>query len=75
MNIQEAKTLKQGQIIYHSEKKNADGTPMRARITSIKTWKRSPERIELKVKRGLYEYATFNQDEIHVLALNESDCK
>jgi hypothetical protein len=64
MNLQEAKQLKQGDYIHHTTKKNSDGTPMRARVTSIKTWKRSPERIEVRYKRGLYEYGAFNEREL-----------
>ena len=33
------------------------------KITSIKTWKRLPERIEIHVKYGMYEYATLSLDE------------
>ena len=64
MNLQEAKTLKAGDYIHHVTKKNSDGTPMRARVTSVKTWKRSPERIEVRYKRGLYEYGTLNEREL-----------
>ena len=72
MTLDEAKKLKQDDTIYHVSKKNADGTPMRAKITSIKIWKRSPERIEVRVKRGLYEYATFNQDELAQITTKEA---
>jgi len=67
MTLNEAKQLKNGQMVYHTSKKNADGTPMRAKVTSIKTWKRSPDRVEVNVKRGLYEYATFNEYELDQL--------
>lgn len=70
MNLEQAKNLRQGQMVYHVTKKNADGTPMRARVTSIKTWKRSPERIEVRVKHGLYDYATFTQNELDQLTTN-----
>ena len=33
------------------------------KITSIKTWKRQPERLEIHVKYGMYEYATLSLDE------------
>ena len=65
MNIEQAKNLKQGDYIHHVSKTNADGTPMRARITSIKTWKRSPGRVEIRYKRGLYEYGAFNERELN----------
>jgi hypothetical protein len=71
MTLQEAKTLKAGDTVYHTSKTNADGTAMRARVTSIKTWKRSPESIAVKVKRGLYEYAVFDQMDIHLITMTE----
>ena len=64
MNIEQAKNLKQGDYIHHVSKTNADGTPMRARVTSVKTWKRSPDKVEVRYKRGLYEYGTFNEREL-----------
>ncbi len=67
MNIKTAKKLKQGDMVYHTEKKNADNTPMRARVTSVKTWERSPSRIEVRVKHGLYDFATFDETEIHLI--------
>ena len=69
MTLTEAKTLKTGDYIHHVIKKNADGTPMRARVTSIKTWKSSPERVEVRCKHGLYEYATFKERELSQIAV------
>jgi hypothetical protein len=46
MTLQEAKTLKTGDYIHNPHKFNADKTPMRARITSIKTWKRDHDRMD-----------------------------
>jgi hypothetical protein len=71
MNIEQAKQLKKGQTVYHVTKKNADGTPMRAKVTSIKTWKRSPDRIQVRVKRGLYEYTYFTESELDQITLCE----
>ena len=71
MTLTEAKTLKSGDYIHHVIKKNADGTPMRARVTSIKTWKRSPERIEVRCKHGLYDYATFNESELNQINIGD----
>lgn len=72
MNIEQAKQLKQGQIVYHKIKTNADGSPMRAKVTSVKTWKRSPEKIEIGLKRGLYDYAKFTENELHLLSYSEN---
>ena len=45
-----------GDILHHITRTNADGTPMRVRVSGmLKTWKRDPERFKLPVKYGLYE--------------------
>lgn len=72
MNIETAKGLKQGQMVYHTIKRNADGSPMRAKVTSVKTWKRSPDRVEIGLKHGLYDYAKFNETDIHHIETDES---
>ena len=64
MTLEMAKNLKQGQEIYHTSRKNADGTPMRCKVTSIKTWVTRPEEVLVKFKRGLYEYGTIDQTEL-----------
>ena len=64
MKIEQAKNLKAGDMIHHVSKKNSDGTPMRAIVTSIKTWKTRPDDILVSVKHGLYDYAKFTQDEL-----------
>jgi hypothetical protein len=64
MTIERAETLKQGEYVHHVSKKNADGTPMRARVTSVKTWKTRPNEINVHIKRGMYEYAVFTADEL-----------
>lgn len=69
MNLQQAKMLKQGQMVYHTWKKNADGSPMRAKVTSVKVWKRSPERVEVRVKHGLYDYAVFDENSLQEITV------
>lgn len=61
-----AKCLEVGTTLYHNTLKNADQTPMRFKlIGKPKTWKRSPERVELSLKRGLYQYFRVNESELH----------
>ena len=64
MTIHEAKNLKPGDYIHVQDKHNADGSPMRARITSVKTWKTRPLAILIGYKRGLYEYGKFDETEL-----------
>lgn len=50
-----------GDIFYHRELRNADGTPLRVRVTGkCKTWVRRPEKFELPIKHGLREYGYIN---------------
>lgn len=40
-----------------------DGTLRRVKVTSVKTWKRDSSRVEIGVKYGMYEYASFTGPE------------
>lgn len=62
LTLEKAKTLKCGTILNHSNAKpNADGTPARFKVTSVKTWKRDAGRIEIRVQRGMYEHYTWTE--------------
>jgi hypothetical protein len=69
MTIEQAKTLKVGSYVHHVSKKNADGTPMRAKVLSVKTWKTRPHDVVVSVKHGMYDYAKFSQDELSQIEL------
>ncbi len=77
LSITDMKNLRSGQILnclgFGSESDaiivNADGTPARLKVTSVKTWKRTPDRVEVKVQRGLYEHYTFEADDRHRLKI------
>jgi len=73
MNLQEAKELKRGNILvpnldqveyFNKGGKNRDGSLMRFKVTSIKTWKRNPNRIQIGLSRGLYEHYKIDESEI-----------
>jgi hypothetical protein len=64
MTLTEAKALTSGDYIHHVSLKNADGTPMRARVTSVQTWVRQPDKVIIKFKRGLKEFGTFSEREL-----------
>jgi len=54
MNLSQAKKLKSGDLLYSKKHINADGSPMRARVTgAVKTWKRDPSRVKVPMKHGL----------------------
>jgi len=49
-----AETLKHGQILHHITLKNADKSPLRARVNGkLKTWKTRPNEFSLPMKHGL----------------------
>lgn len=53
---EQAVALRHGVTLHHVALKNADGTPLRARVNGkCKTWKRTPEAFQLPMKYGMYE--------------------
>jgi hypothetical protein len=71
MTLSEAKSLKRGMMTHHVWKKNADGSPMRAKVTSVKTWKTKSEAVEVHVKHGMYDYAVFSENELDQIELGD----
>ncbi len=69
MTLAQAKQLKAGDYVHHVTLKNADKSPMRARVTSIKVWKTRPSEIVVSVKHGLYDYAKFSASELNQIVL------
>ena len=72
MTLDQAKQLKAGDHVHHVLKKNADKSPMRARVTSVKTWKTRPSEIVVSVKHGLYDYAKFSEIELDQIELGRA---
>ena len=51
-----AMTVRHGDHFHSTYLKNADGTPLRVRVTGkCKTWKTRPTHFRLPVKYGMYE--------------------
>lgn len=50
-------TLVKHSTFYHRTLRNADGTPMRFRVSGqLKTWKRDATRFRLPIKHGLNDH-------------------
>ena len=74
ITLQQAKELRPGQVIYHTTNKNADGTPQRWRVNGkVKLWKRSPGKIQIPVKFGLYIYGYITEKDLTLVSLTESE--
>jgi hypothetical protein len=62
LNLIAAKNLKVGDYIYYDDPRK-NGRP-RAVITSIKTWKRNPDRILIGWKHGLYQHGKITEKDL-----------
>ena len=70
ITLKQAKKLTKDNVLHHVDLKNADGTPMRWRVNGkVKTWKRSPERVKIPVKHGLYDYDYVDENHLHLVNL------
>jgi len=70
ITLNQAKALKSGQIVYHTENKNADGTPQRWKVNGkVKTWKRDDSRVKIPVKHGLYNHGYITENDLELINL------
>lgn len=71
ITLEEAKALEWGQFVYLRDM----GKPVRARVNGqVKTWKRSPERVQVPLKHGLYEFGYLTESNLERFSL-ESEPK
>ena len=76
MTIKQAKNLTFGQVIFDSTLQNKDGTPARYKVNGkVKIWKRDLNRIQIPLKRGLYEYDYLTENNIEYFHLTEEEAK
>ena len=70
ITLEEAKKLEVGTTLYHLYNKNADFTAQRWKVTGKpKTWKRSPERVQVPIKNGLRNYGYLTEKYLDVISL------
>lgn len=69
ITLGEAKRLRPGMILFHTINKNADGTALRWRVAGIpKVWKRSPERVRVTLKYGLWTYDVLTEKDLELIS-------
>jgi hypothetical protein len=74
MNIEEAKALEVGQVIYDNILRNADGTPMKWKVIGKpKTWKGQPNRVQVSLKRSLFQYDLMTENSLSEFSLTEKE--
>ena len=70
ITLEQAKNLGYRDVLHHTINKNADGTPQRWRVNGkVKTWKRSPDRVKVPVKYGLYRYDYITENDLDLVDL------
>jgi len=74
LTLERAKKLTVGTTLYHITAKNADKTPARFKLIGRpKVWKTRPEKVELSLRRGLYQFFRVSEDELYQFYLENSD--
>lgn len=74
ITLEQAKQLQYGQILYHTINRNADGSPQRWRINGkVKIWKRSPDKVSVPLKCGLYSYDYLTENDLELVCLTEEE--
>lgn len=66
MTLEETKNLCVGENVY-------DIYNNKWKILSIRRWKRTPERILISLKFGIYGFAKVNEKELHLIKLNKEN--
>lgn len=70
ITLEQAKALERGDILHHATHKNSDGSPERWRVNGmVKTWKRTPKRVRVPVKYGLWTYDYITEDDLNEVDL------
>jgi hypothetical protein len=73
LNSRLARHLVTGTILYSVHNRNKAGDYQRWRVTSVKTWKRNPDRVEIGIKHGLYSYDKINQNQLDLICISNRD--
>jgi hypothetical protein len=74
--LAEAKKLTIGTTVYYKHYQNADGSPARFRINGkVKRWKRKPDKIQIPIKRGLWEFGYLENHNLRDFALTEDSVR
>lgn len=72
ITLEQAKNLTSGTILYHVIYKNYDGSPQRWKVNGQpKTWKRNPEKVQVPLKHGLYDYDYLTENDLNLVSLSE----
>jgi hypothetical protein len=70
LTLEEAKSLRAGQIVFLVGHFNADGTSARWKVNGkVKIWKRDAFRVQVPLKHGLYNHGYITEDNLELFSL------
>jgi hypothetical protein len=72
MTLNEAKRLRHGQEIYEKGAYGSDGRAIRWRVSGkVQTWQRSPGRVRVPIKHGLYSHGEITERNLGNVTIKE----
>lgn len=72
ISVKQAKKLTYRDTIYVKNQYGSDGYRVRWRINGkVKTWKRNPDKIEIPIKHGLYDYGYLDNSNLDFFILTD----
>lgn len=72
ITLAQAKKLKNNQVVYTPGFYNADGTAQRWKVSGMpKTWVKSPEKVQVPIKHGMYEHMYITEENLYGFTLKE----
>lgn len=74
ITAQQVAALTVGTTLHHATQRNADGTPLRARVNGkVQLWKTRPTDFRIPIKSGLYAYGNITPSVAHAWHLSAAD--
>ena len=74
ITLEQAKELSHGTILYHRDNRNSDGSPQRWKVNGKpKTWVRTPSRVSVPLKHGLWAYGYLTENDLELLFVSEKE--
>lgn len=75
ITLQQAKDLRRGDMLYHVTHRQGRGKEaQRWKVNGqVKTWKRSPERVQVPIKHGLYSFDYLTESDLHLVCLSQEE--
>lgn len=74
ITLDQAKALRPGQVLHHTVHRNANGAPQKWRVSGQpKVWVRSPQRVRVPVKHGLYVHDYITETTLDMVSIPEEE--